>query len=428
VVARDAAADAERLLREFATRAFRRPVPLEEVEPYLALVQARLEQKACFQEALRVGYKSILCSPHFLYFREEPGILDDFALATRLSYFLWSSLPDEELLSLARAHELSSPQVLRAQTARMLGDSKADRFIENLTGQWLDLRKIALTEPDERLYPEFNQLLLDSMTAETRQFVAEMLKNDLDASQLVDSDFLMINGPLASLYGIEGCDGVDIRRVNVPEDCIRGGLLTQASMLKITSNGTTTSPVTRGAWILDRLLGEPVPPPPPNTPAIEPDLRGATTIGDLLKKHRSVASCSSCHAKMDPPGFALESFDVIGGWRERYRTLGEGHADGREHRGKPVSYKLGQAVDHGDAPADGSTVQPIEQLRKKLMSDKDKLARNLAKQLLVYATGAEITFSDRPAVDDILSRSRASGHGLRSLVHEVVQSSVFRSK
>jgi hypothetical protein len=199
-------------------------------------------------------------------------------------------------------------------------------------------------------------------------------------------------------------------------------------MLKITSNGTTTSPVTRGAWILDRLLGEPVPPPPPNTPAIEPDLRGATTIGDLLKKHRSVASCSSCHAKMDPPGFALESFDVIGGWRERYRTLGEGHADGREHRGKPVSYKLGQAVDHGDAPADGSTVQPIEQLRKKLMSDKDKLARNLAKQLLVYATGAEITFSDRPAVDDILSRSRASGHGLRSLVHEVVQSSVFRSK
>ena len=449
--------DARRLLVAFARRAFRRGVDPAELTDILQLIDYKLDQKHCFQEAMRIGFQAILCSPEFLFLNERPGKLDSQALASRLSYFLWSSLPDDELVRLADDGSLQKPTVLRKQVNRMLGDSKASRFVESFCGQWLDLRRITITQPDEELYPEFDQLLLDSMVAETRSFFAAMLADDLSVSHLVDSDFAMLNGRLAQHYlgdtesgrkgdgetpnastdspsptlpiSLSQIEGVEIRKVLLPHDSPRGGLLTQASLLKVTANGTTTSPVTRGAWVLDRIYGQPAALPPPNVPAIEPDLRGTTTIREQLDKHRNIAACASCHRQIDPPGFALENFDVIGGWRERYRSLENGAPANRTFKNnRPVRYKLGPVVDASGKAPDGKEFDDIREFRKILLAQKEQLARNVARRLLVYATGAGIQFADRPVVEEILERSRESDYGLRTLIHEVVQSATFQSK
>lgn len=429
VVSRNPKADARRLLTEFARRAFRRPVKVDELSDIIALVNTKIEQKHCFQEAMRVGFQSILCSPEFLFFDEQPGRLDSYALASRLSYFLWSSLPDDQLLQLANDQTLLKPEVLRQQVERMLADHRASRFVDNFCGQWLDLRRITITQPDEELYPEFDQLLLDSMVRETKSFFAEMIAEDLSVTHLVDSDFAMLNARLAELYEIDDVEGVAIRKVSLPQDSPRGGLLTQASLLKVTANGTTTSPVTRGAWVLDRIYGQPARLPPPNVPAIEPDLRGATTIREQLDKHPNVAGCASCHRMIDPPGFALENFDVIGGWRERYRSLGNGDAAGKTFKdNRPVRYKLGPTVDASGQAPDGTEFRDINGFRRILLARKEQLARNVARRLLVYSTGAGIQFADRSVVEDILARCRESDYGVRTMIHEVVRSPTFQSK
>ncbi len=429
VVPRDAEADARRLLHDFAARALRRPVPESELDEHLALVRGKLADEVCFQEAMRLGFQSVLCSPEFLFLLEKPGRLDDHALASRLSYFLWSSLPDAPLRRSADRGELSRPEVLRRHVERMLDDPRSERFVENFTGQWLDLRRITVTQPDEELYPEFDRLLLDSMTEETRAYFRTMLAENLVADHVVDSDFAMVNGRLARHYGLPDVDGVAIRRVPLPESSVRGGLLTQASVLKVTANGTTTSPVTRGAWVQERLLGRHVPPPPASVPAIEPDLRGTTTVREQLVKHREDPACARCHVSLDPPGFALESFDVIGGWRDRYRSLGEGDpVNLRVRRDQKVRYKLGPAVDASGELAEDATFDDVNEFRRLLLRDRAALARNLVGKLLVYATGAELGFSDRAAVEEIVARTRDDDHGLRTLVHEIVQSETFRSK
>lgn len=429
VVSDQPLADAERLLRDFMRRALRRPVHEGEVQRYLALVKPKLEQNLCFQEAMRIGYQAVLCSPDFLFLHEEPGRLDDYALASRLSYLLWKSMPDDRLLELAEKGRLGQNETLHAQVERMIDDPKSRRFVENFVEQWLELRDIAATEPDDQLYPRFDQLLLDSMVWETHEHFVEMLRHDLGADHLIDSDFVMINGRLAELYGIAGVEGVDIRKVKLPSDSPRGGFLTQASVLKVTANGTTTSPVTRGAWVVDRLLGQPVPPPPPNVTAIEPDLRGTTTIREQLDRHREVESCAVCHKRMDPPGFALESFDVIGGWRDTYRSLGGGEpVDETFKGGQPVRYGLGQPVESGGVMPDGQKFDDIDELRKILLGYEEQLARSLASKLLIYATGAGIQFADHGTVENILANSRDNAYGLRTLIHQVVQSDAFRSK
>lgn len=428
VVSAEPIKDAERLLAGFMERAFRRPVEPGEIARYLRLVKARLDAKLCFQDAMRTGYKAVLCSPDFLFFHEKPGPLDDHALACRLSYFLWSSLPDDTLIALAAKGGLNRPEVLRAQVERMLADPKAQRFVENFTGQWLDLRRIAVTEPDERLYPEFDALLLQSMTAETHAFFGEMLKRDLGAAHVVEADFAMINWRLAELYGIPGVSGMEIRRVQLPPGSVRGGLLTQASVLKVTANGTTTSPVTRGAWVLDRIVGRPAPPPPPNVPAIEPDVRGALTIRDQLAKHRDLPACAGCHSQIDPPGFALEGFDVMGGERTRYRSLEVGDKPPPLRSGKAARFRLGLPVDASGRLPDGRPFDGIAGFKKLLAAEKEQLARNLAERLLVSATGAGVRFSDRRAVEGVLAAARPKDYGLRTLVHEVVQSEPFRRK
>lgn len=420
-------ADAEAILRRFARRAFRRPVGDDELRPLLARVRAELDAGRGFERALRVALRAVLVSPHFLFLHERPGQLDDFALATRLSYFLWSSQPDDELLELAEQGRLGDPETLREQVERLLSDPKAAAFTRNFSGQWLGLRGIDATTPDHQLYPEYDDSLKVSMVKEVLLFFEELLREDLSLTNFVASDFGMLNGRLAEHYGIEGVPpGLQFQRVTLPPGCHRGGVLTMGAVLKVTANGTTTSPVLRGAWVLDRILGTPPPRPTVDVEAVEPDIRGATTIRQQLAKHRERAECAGCHQQIDPPGFALESFDVIGGWRERYRSIGEGQpavVDGRTMR-----YRLGPAVDAADALPDGRQFADIDEYKRLLLADKDLLARGLAHKLLAYATGAAPTIADEPELQALVARVRERDYGLRSLVHEVVQSRLFQHK
>jgi hypothetical protein len=436
VVSKEPVADAERILRNFTQRAFRRAVTDDEVKPFVARVKAKLDQGYSFEQAMRVGLKAVLVSPHFLFLREKvvtPSdlpkriqLLDDFALASRLSYFLWSSMPDDELFKLAAAGKLSDPNILRQQVERMLSDPKAKAFTENFAGQWLGLRAIDSTMPDRMLYPEYDDILKVSMVKEALLFFDEVLRNDLSLTNFVASDFTMLNGRLAKLYGIPDIEGLDFHKVSLPAGSHRGGVMTMAAVLKVTANGTTTSPILRGAWVLDRILGTPPPKPTVDVEAVEPDIRGATTIREQLAKHRQVGDCASCHKQIDPPGFALENFDVIGGWREHYRKLNEGEPV--VINGRRVRYLNGPPVDAADVLPDGRKFRGIDEYKQLLLDDKDQLARALAEKLLSYATGAAPTVADQPAVEAIVSNVRGLNYGFRSLIHEVVQSAVFRSK
>jgi hypothetical protein len=428
VVSNDPLLDAERILRQFARRAFRRPVMEEDIQPILARVRQRLESGYTFEQAVRVGLKAVLVSPQFLFFHEkgpqEGGKLDDFALASRLSYFLWSSMPDEELFRLAADQKLHQPAVLRQQVERLLKDPKAAAFTREFTGQWLSLRAIDATMPDRTLYTEYDDSLKSAMLKETNLFFNEVLTQDLPLTSFVASDFTFLNERLAKHYGIPGVEGMDMRRVSLPAGSHRGGVMTMGSVLKVTANGTTTSPVLRGSWVLERILGTPPAKPPVDVEAIEPDIRGATTIREQLAKHRDVEACAGCHKKIDPPGFALESFDVIGGWREHYRSLtNNGERDSQGRRVRP-----GPPVDPSDVLTDGRRFRDIDEFKQLLLTDKDQLARNLAEKLLAYATGAEPTPLDRPQIESIIQRTRENKNGFRSLIHEIVQSPLFQTK
>jgi hypothetical protein len=422
-------ADAAPILRRFTARAYRRPVTDADLKPLLALVRARLAKGYKFHEALRVALTAVLCSPDFLYLKLTPGRLGDFELASRLSYFLWSTMPDQKLLELAGRGELGRAEVLRAQVERMLSDPKARAFTENFTGQWLNLRNLKATEPDANLYPEFDALLEYSMPLETYHFFEEVVKNDRSVLEFVHSDWSMLNGRLAEHYGIRGVKKQHFRKVALPPGLHRGGVLTQASVLKVTANGTTTSPVVRGVFVLDRILGKPVSPPPSNVPAIEPDIRGAASIRDQLARHRSVPACASCHRRIDPPGFALESFDVIGGWRDNYRVTGSRkYVPRKKYDDRPVAYADGPRVQCADMTADGRRFANIDAFKKLLLQDRDQIARALTERLLVYATGHGVELADRETVEKIVTAVRAKKYGFRTLIHEVVQSEAFRRK
>jgi hypothetical protein len=425
VASADPKADAERLLRAFLRKAYRRPAPEEDIRRFVGLAWKALDRGVPFAEAMIAGASAILCSPGFVCLEERPGPLDAPALASRLSYFLWNSPPDDAL----RAADLSRPEVLRAQADRLLDDPRSRRFVDAFLDYWLDLRRVNATSPDAALYPDYylDDLIVESATEETQLFFAELLRRDLPARNIVDSDFVVVNERLAAHYGLPPVEGVRLRPVPVPAGSPRGGLLTQASVLKVTANGTTTSPVLRGAWVMERVLGKPPPPPPPGVPAVEPDIRGAVTIREQLDKHRSVPACAACHAKIDPPGFALESFDVLGGWRDRYRALGKGTPPpGFGKNGQPFEFHEGQAVDASGAMPGGGDFKNVVELKAVLLQDERQIARNLAAQLLVYATGAPVRFGDRARVEEILDRAKA--YGVRSIVREIVLSDLFKRK
>lgn len=428
--------DARRLLAEFLPRAFRRTVSPAELEPYLALLRKRLAARDCFEDAMRRVYVAVLTSPEFLF---HPGDAEDagglfseneaFAVASRLSYWLWNGPPDDALLAAARDRSLLRPSVLAEHVDRLLADPRSDRFVEDFTNQWLELNRLDETTPDPQLYPEYRFLLHEGMTAETRAFVRELIAKNLPITALLRPDFAMVTQRVAEHYGLPGVSGVEIRKVPLATGSVRGGLLGQAAIHKVTANGTTTSPVKRGVWVMDRLLDDPAPPPPPGVSAVDPDTRGTTTIREQLDRHRSDASCAACHAKIDPAGFALESFDPIGGLRTRYRSSGKGlEPPEKSHAIWRVNYKLGPTVDpHGELP-DGRRFVDVAELNAMLTADPERLARAFMAHLSRYATGADTGYADRDEIRRVVAATASNGYGVRSLIHALAQSRLIADR
>ena len=445
------------IVAHIAPLAFRHPLEDGELEAFASLAKPAITEGREFLDVIRVPLRAILNAPQFLYHFSESGELDGFALATRLSYFLWRSMPDEELFQAARDGTLSDPDMLRTQVERMLKDKKAMRFVKDFIGQWLRLNEFNATTPDEQLYPEFDGVLRNSILKETELFFKELIAKDLGVAHLIDSDFSFLNRRLAEHYDIEGIEGQTFREVALPEDSPRGGILTHASVLKVTANGTLTSPVTRGNFVLDRLFGQPPNPPPPSAGSVEPDIRGTTTIREILARHRDEAVCASCHQSIDPPGFALESFDPIGGFRTRYRasvtslmdTNGDGGVDideaplmaGYTNRNNSknvpqeklngraiIEYTYGQHVDPSGVTPEGKTFTDIEAYKKLLLEKEDLIARHFISELVVFATGGEIQFADKEEISRVTALSCEKGYPVRTIIHNVVQSDLFRNK
>jgi hypothetical protein len=434
-------AKAGEVLRTFAEKAWRRPVPAAEVEPILKLVWA-VEKAAetagqsageAAHAAIQQGVKAILCAPEFIYREENRDTLDGHEIASRLSYFLWSSLPDEQLLQHAAAGDLLRPDVRRAQAERMLAAPRSDTFVNEFLDGWLLMRKLGTMAPVFPVY--FEDQLEPAMRAETRLFFKRLLHVNGPIADFLDSDYTFVNRALAKHYGLDwqtaerrlgkpvkGLRDEDLQPDGAGDaastgfvavkltDKRRGGLLGQASVLTLTANGVDTSPVVRGAWVLENILGTPPSPPPPNIPVIEPDIRGATTIRDRLQKHRDNPSCLSCHRQIDPPGFALESFDAIGRWRGHFIA-----------NNKPLPV---------DASGEfgGASFKDVRGFKEELLKHQSQVARCLVEKLLVHALGRDLTVTDRPSIRSIVEKAAADGYRLRDLVLLSCESDLFVHK
>jgi hypothetical protein len=424
------AADAERLFRHFAARAALRPMSDEAHKPFLDLIQAKLTAGALFADAMLSGYQALLCSSHCLYLTEPRKESADvpFAIANRLSHFLWNSGPDDELAQLAKNGRLHDKAVLHAQTERLIADPRFEQFVRTFAEEWLDLRKLRRDIPDERLYPEYRKddYLVDSMAHETQSFLRAMIRENLPSSTVIAADFTFVNDRLAAHYDLPRVSGSTMQRVTLPKGSPYGGLITQAALMKHTANGTTTSPVLRGVWIMEKLLGQPPPPPPKSVPAVEPDIRGATTIRALLAKHTESKTCASCHAKFDPVGFAMENFDVMGAWRDRYRGMERGEKiTGIDPAGHPYTYFVGQPIDASSKLPTGEAFKDIHELKRLLAANPRQLAKNLLEHLTLHATGTPVGFADREEIEAILDACAANGFRVKDLIHALVQSRIF---
>ncbi len=420
--------EAIRLLGRFLNRALHEPLPEANRREYEALLLSRMDRGESFEQALLASYQAVLSSPQFLYLREPEREEDHFAIADRLSHFLTNTRPDEPLTELARSGKLRERNVLRAENQRLISGDRFERFIDNFTAYWLNLRHIRRDDPDIRLFPEyrFDEYLVESMEQEARLFVSAMIRENLPSKVLVDADFVYANDKLAEHYGLAPLRGSSMRKVQVPQNSPYGGLLTSGAVLKITSNGTSTSPVLRGAWIMERIIGQPPPPPPPSVPAVEPDIRGAKTIRDLLALHTRNESCAGCHAKFDPVGLALENFDILGGWRTRYRGTDEGETvKGIDRAGHEYAYTLATNVDAKGSLPDGQSFSEIRDLKAILGAAPRQLARNLLHQFTVYSTGTPVRFSDREEIEALLDRCAPTGYRVRDLLLELVESRIF---
>jgi hypothetical protein len=401
---------AREIVARFARRAFRRPVTGEEVEHILAIYDLAEKEGEVFEERVRLALCRVLVSPHFLFRIEvdpptakpgEPYPINEHELASRLSYFLWSTMPDEELLSLADRGELRAK--LRPQVERMIKDPKSSAFVENFAGQWLTLRKLAQVEPDRDTFKDWDESLRKAMFRETELFFEAIMREDRSILEFLDADFTFVNGRLAWHYGIKsGPLGREFERVAVPPG--RGGLLTQASILTITSNPTRTAPVKRGKWVLEQLLGTPPPPPPPNVPELpeKGELKG--TLRQVMEQHRENAICASCHARMDPIGFAFENYDAIGAYRD-------------QERGLPIDPS-------GELP-DGQKFQGPAELKKILLGKKELFARSLSEKILTYALGRGIEYYDQCAVDKVVAALDKNDYRFSTLIVETVSSDPF---
>jgi len=393
-----------RRLEAFAEQAFRRPPHKGELEPIQRLVAGKLREGMKPLQALQLGCQAILCSPGFLYLNLGEGELSDVAMASRLSYFLWSSPPDATLLKLAAAEKLRPN--LSAQVKRMLADPKSDRFVRHFVRRWLDLDNIGTMPPSADFLEYYRDNLETAMRAETEMFFRHVLDQNLPLREFLEADYSFLNRELALHYGIKGVEGNALKRVSL-KGSKRGGLIGQGAFLTASANGVDTSPVVRGIYVLEKLLGYTPPPPPPDVPAIEPDIRGAVTIREQLIKHREIATCAECHRKIDPLGFALENFDAVGGWRDTYEVK------------KPIDAA-------GKLPG-GDTFRTVSEFRKLLVDRQDQFNRCLTEKLMIFALGRELEIIDRPHIDAITARMKKPNAGLRDLVEAVVLSEAFRT-
>jgi hypothetical protein len=411
------------ILREFARRAYRRPVRPDEVERLTRFVDLAEKNGDRFETGIRLALQAVLVSPHFLFRieRDPRGeranvintqlkssvkghYISDYELASRLSYFLWSSMPDEELFRLAGQKQLRQGNNLERQVKRMLADPKAQALVDNFFGQWLQFRNLPSATPDPGVYPAFDEELRSAMLKETQLFVGAIIKEDRSILDFLDADFSFVNGRLARHYGIPGITGPEFRRVKLPPT--RGGILTQASILTLTSNPTRTSPVKRGKWVLETIFNAPPPPPPPEAGPLNED-KQAVLSGSLRKRmemHRAKPLCASCHQRMDPLGFGLENFDGIGAWRDK---------DGKF----PIDAS-------GILPA-GQTFNGPKELRQILVQKQAEFRRCLAEKMLTYAVGRGLESYDRCAVDAITKAVAQGGNRFSSLVLAVVRSEPF---
>ena len=389
-------------LAAFAEKAFRRPPLAGELKPIQRLVAGKLKEGVEPLQALQLGCQAILCSPGFLYLNLGEGELDEVALASRLSYFLWSSPPDETLLKLAAAGKLQSG--LSAQVTRMLADSRSDRFVRHFVRRWLDLDNIGTMPPSEDFLEYYRDNLETAMRKETETFFRHVLDKNLSLREFLDADYSFLNRELALHYGIKGVQGNELQRVSL-KGSRRGGLPGHGAFLTASANGVDTSPVVRGIYVLEKLLGYTPPPPPPDVPAIEPDIRGAVTIREQLLKHREIATCAECHRKIDPLGFALENFDAIGGWRDEY---------GKKN-----------PIDSAGKLPGGDSFRTFPEFRKLLVNRQDQFNRCLSEKLMTYALGRELEVGDRPSIDEILTELDGKKGGLRELMRLVVLSKPF---
>ncbi len=414
------------LMRTTLARVGRGILRREVTDAELDEIDAAVRQGLADEQPLKTIFfdrvTDLLTSPEFFCVIESPGELSGYALASRLSYFLWNSTPDEELLELAAQGQLSDPAVLGKQTDRMLSDPKSDRFAQDFLNQWLDLHAINDTSPDNKLYPEYDDLLKFSSLEETAATFRRILRENRNVREFVDPSWLLVNARLAKHYGLGNIGGVELQSVNIPEGSPFGGLWTQPAVLKVTADGSSTSPVKRGVWISERLLGVPISPPPPNIEPINPDTRGATTLREQLARHSNEGSCASCHKKFDPYGFALESFDVMGQYRDHYRLLAE-----KQPRGKPM-WTDGLPVDSSGITPEGKEFEDIVQLRELLGNQPEKLAWGVTQHLMTYATATPTGPLDAQAIQQIVDQAASDQYGLRSLVHGIVQSPLFRWK
>ncbi len=410
-------------LYDFAARAYRRPLGDEDRQRIREIYNQRIDEDATARQAALDSVKLILCSPSFLYLHERTAEserwLASHDLAARLSYALWAAPPDEVLRNLADRGDLSDPEVLNQQIERMLNDPRSEQFVNAFLDSWLRLRDIgSLPPPREGNQDYYGESLPDAMKEEARRFFNNLLASNGPATDLLDSDYTFVDKRLAKLYGLPEAETLrradGFVRVGLKPASHRGGVLGMAGVLTASANGVDTSPVTRGVWVLENLLGMPPPPPPDEVPSIDADVSGSTTIRERLELHRQDAACNVCHRKIDPMGFALESYDPIGRWRERYPRV----------KGKP-----GPKVDpHGELPT-GQSYANITEFKQWLASSRgDLFQRHLTTQLLTYATGRHMESTDRYAIDDIVQSVRRDGGGLRTMVTAVLASDVFRSR
>jgi hypothetical protein len=397
-------------LKQFISRAYRRPATDDEVKRLLRFVQLAREQGDSLEEGLKMALQAMLVSPHFLFRVEldggkESGRITEWQLASRLSYFLWSSMPDEELFRLAREGKLREPGVIEAQVKRMLKDPKSRALADNFASQWLNIRALAAFSPDPKRFPGYNASLRAAMLRETEMFFLHIVREDRSILEFLDSDYTFVNEQLARHYGLKDVSGANFRKVSLAGST-RGGLFTQASILAVTSNPTRTSPVKRGKWILENILGTPPPPPPPEVEELkEKELKG--TLRQQMEQHRKNPTCASCHARMDPLGFGFENFDAVGRWRDK-----EGP----------------HAIDPSGALPDGSSFKGPAELRKVLLKKKGLFARCLTEKLLTYGLGRGVERSDRCFIDEIAKDLEKNDYRFATLIIDIVKSDPFQKR